>query len=164
MYTSSASGYNVYYNIDNNKYESTISHGGKEKDLLVAILNLEYMEQDTLYELFGHYSKDELKGLCFNIASVFGNDLSWGRYYNYSNIVVNKNLRNLLNEMTEYYKAGNTAKLEQLCNSNLGKYNDLVDIILLNYICNENIITDKYPSEIAYDMAENMNLYDAIHS
>ena len=119
-------------------------------------------------KILGIYTYDELKGVNKNLISIIDDDIYYERYYDYSKIVINKNLKTLLTNVQNAYKEKDYVTLEKLCNENFGKYNTMVNSILLlyEYLSNEiyDFPTEETPFELAQKAIDDMGIYDRLHS
>lgn len=160
--------YTVYYNLDTNSIDKYITDSYIEKIVFLSLLNEEYINDETFKKILGIYTYDELKGINRNAIYIFCKDMENQRYYDYSKIVINKNLRMLLTNVQNAYKEKDYVTLEKLCNENFGKYNTMVDSILLSYEKLSNEINNYPTEETAFELAEktidDMGIYDRLHS
>lgn len=159
--------YTVYYNLDTNSRDKYKTNSYIEKIVFLSLLNEEYINDETFKKILGIYTYDELKGLNRNAISVINKDMHYERYYDYSKIVINKNLRTLLTNIQNAYKEKDYVTLEKLCNENFEKYNTMVDSILLIYIESTNEINNYPTEETAFELAQkaidDMGIYDRLH-
>lgn len=161
--------YWVDYNLDTNKYEyeSYESTSKIEKIILLTLLNENYVNDDTLKKILKPYTKDELIGITSYIWTIFCYDLADGRYYDYSKIIIDNNLKKTMINVQNAYNKKDYKTLEKLCNENFGKYSDIIDVLLLCYEYPFDEIktypTDKHAYNISLEIIDNTGIYDRAH-
>lgn len=159
--------YAVYYNLDTNEYERYVTDSYLEKLIFLTLLNYEYIDDNTLNKLLKIYTQDELNGIAYNSGSIFLYDLDKEKYYDYDKIIVDENLKKLLINIHNAYKKNDYITVEKLSNDNFGKYNNMVDIILLTYayMCDyvEKYPCEETPSILLLQVADSMGVYERAH-
>lgn len=161
--------YWVDYNLDTNKYEyeSYESTSKIEKIILLTLLNENYVNDDTLKKILKPYTKDELIGITSYIWTIFCYDLAGGRYYDYSKIIIDDNLKKTMINVQNAYNKKDYKTLEKLCNENFGKYSDIIDVLLLCYEYPFDEIktypTDKHAYNISLEIIDKTGIYDRAH-
>ena len=159
--------YEVYFNLDSNKKESTITDGYLEKIIFLTLLNEKYINDDTLKKILKPYSREELSYVVDNSIVVFNRNLYEHIDYNFSNITVDKTLCNLLTSIQNAYKQNDYKTVEKLCNQNYKKYNDFVDLLLLMYEYNmpeiSEYITNENSLDLSLQLVDKTGIYDRAH-
>ena len=159
--------YEVYFNLDSNKKESTITDGYLEKIIFLTLLNEKYINDDTLKKILKPYSREELSYVVDNSIVVFNRNLYKHIDYNFSNITVDKALCNLLTNIQNAYKKNDYKLVEKLCNENYKKYNDFVDLLLLMYEYNmpeiSEYITNENSLDLSLQLVDKTGIYDRAH-
>jgi hypothetical protein len=159
--------YEVYFNLDSNKKESTITDGYLEKIIFLTLLNEKYINDDTLKKILKPYSREELSYVVDNSIVVFNRNLYEHIDYNFSNITVDKTLCNLLTSIQNAYKKNDYKTVEKLCNQNYKKYNDFVDLLLLMYEYNmpeiSEYITNENSLDLSLQLVDKTGIYDRAH-
>ena len=159
--------YEVYFNLDSNKKESTITDGYLEKIIFLTLLNEKYINDDTLKKILKPYSREELSYVVDNSIVVFNRNLYEHIDYNFSNITVDKTLCNLLTSIQNAYKQNDYKTVEKLCNQNYKKYNDFVDLLLLMYEYNmpeiSKYITNENSLDLSLQLVDKTGIYDRAH-
>ena len=159
--------YEVYFNLDSNKKESTITDGYLEKIIFLTLLNEKYINDDTLKKILKPYSREELSYVVDNSIVVFNRNLYEHIDYNFSNITVDKTLCNLLTSIQNAYKQNDYKTVEKLCNQNYKKYNDFVDLLLLMYEYNmpeiSEYITNENSLNLSLQLVDKTGIYDRAH-
>ena len=158
--------YITYANLDTGKYENYKTDSYLERILLLTLLNKDYLNDSTLKEILKPYKRNELDITSINITFIFQSDIENKIYYDYSKIMVDKNLAKTLNNMQNAYKKGDYKTVEKLCNQNWGK-NDMADILMLVYEHNMPEI-ETYPVEstsvdLALEIIDKTDIYDRAH-
>ena len=159
--------YVVYYNLDTNEYEQYITDSTLERLIFITLLNYEYIDDNTLNKLLKIYTHDELIGLNYNMVSILDDNIYDRKYYDYDKIIVNENLKTLLTNIQSAYKKNDYTTLEKLCNDNFGKYNNMVDTVLLTYEYTvnsiENFPVEETPFQLAQQAIDSMGVYERAH-
>lgn len=159
--------YGVYFNLDSNKKESTITDGYLEKIIFLTLLNEKYINDDTLKKILKPYSREELSYVVDNSIVVFNRNLYEHIDYNFSNITIDKALCNLLTNIQNAYKKNDYKTVEKLCNQNYKKYNDFVDLLLLMYEYNmpeiSEYITNENSLDLSLQLVDKTGIYDRAH-
>ena len=161
--------YWVDYNLDTNKYEyeSYETTSEIEKIILLTLLNENYINDETLKKILKPYTKDELIGITSYIWTIFCYDLAGGRYYDYSKIIIDNNLKKTMINVQNAYNKKDYKTLEKLCNENFGKYSDIIDVLLLCYEYPFDEIktypTDKHAYNISLEIIDKTGIYDRAH-
>ena len=159
--------YLVNYNLDTNKYEVYKTNSSIEKTILLTLLNENYINDETLKKILKPYTKDELIGIMSYTWTIFCNDLAGGRYYDYSKIIIDNNLKKTMINVQNAYNKKDYKTLEKLCNENFGKYSDIIDVLLLCYEYPFDEIktypTDKHAYNISLEIIDKTGIYDRAH-
>ncbi len=159
--------YQVYYNLDTNKCEVTMTDAFLENILFLTFINNEYIDNKTLKDILNPYSYEELSYMTDNTIIIFNRNLYENIYYDFSKIIINKNLNKLLTNIQNAYKTNDYRTVEKLCNENYKKYNAFIDLMLLMYEHNmpeiENYITNENSFELSLQVIDKTGIYERAH-
>ena len=117
----------IRYVYDGQKYTC----GVNEYRLFVALLNEQYITDDTLKALFGEVSEEEMQRYSQIFSVMAGISIKYNITYLYDNFVVNENMRNFLNQLQnhlkEYMNGADNGKINAFINSYYNGQNQYIN-------------------------------------
>lgn len=115
-------GYWVYYDYYNDVYAKKNITGLNERLLFFSLLNLDYLEPETLVACFGGHTNEQITKLIDNMLVVIGEDIDHDNNTTeyWDQFIIDKSKVKIFKDVVKAYNAGNTSKLKET----IAKYYD----------------------------------------
>lgn len=123
------------------RFNGRLTDGEQEFQLMLALMNYDYVNDDTMYELFHNVSLSEMQELAYFVNALVSTTLNKNEYYNYNKYFIDKNFSNFMMSIQNNVPSKNQ---ENLVNIFRGFYLDSNSKVKFN----DNFWVDRYVCQI----------------